>query len=162
MKNLIFVKEETDFEKIMAAIKAIRNCRAQMNVVPSVKASLHIETAEREIFESGSMFFERLGGASSIEVSEKIEMEDAVTVVTSAARIFIPLNDLVDKEKELARLSKEKSDVQKDIDFLSGKLNNKGFLAKAPEAHVEEEKAKLLKAEEKMEKIMQSIEAMQK
>ena len=68
------------------------------------------------------------------------------------------MNELVDKEKELARLDKERAKVQKDIDFLSGKLSNQGFIAKAPEKLIEAEKAKLAKAEEKMAKIMQSIE----
>ena len=89
-------------------------------------------------------------------------MEDTVTAVTDSARAFIPLNELVDKEKELERLNKEKATVQKDIDFLSGKLSNEGFLAKAPEKLIEAEKAKLAKAEERMQKLLQSIEAMSK
>ena len=161
-KNLEYSDEEADFEKIIVAIKAIRNIRNEMNVVPSVKASLFIETEYSDIFESGKMFFERLASASEIEISDKFEMEDAVTVVTDCARIFIPLNDLVDKEKEIARLNKEKKAVQKDIDFLSGKLSNQGFLAKAPAQLIEAQKEKLAKANEKMEKIMQSINAMEK
>ena len=93
-------------------------------------------------------------------MSEKFDMPDAVTCVTDSARIFIPLSDLVDKEKELARLNKEKASVQKDIDFSSGKLNNAGFIAKAPAQQVEAEKAKLAKAQEKMAKIEQSIAAL--
>ena len=85
-----------------------------------------------------------------------------MTAVTHSARIFIPLNDLVDKEKELARLAKEKAAVQKDIDFSQGKLNNPGFMAKAPEKQVEAEKAKLAKALDKMAKIEQSIAAFSK
>ncbi|MDD7278482.1 MAG: hypothetical protein SOT68_11910, partial [Oscillospiraceae bacterium] len=76
--------------------------------------------------------------------------------------IFIPMSELVDKEKELARLNKEKASVQKDIDFSQGKLNNAGFMAKAPEKQIEAEKAKLAKALEKMEKIEQSIAAFSK
>lgn len=161
-KSLEYAKEEAEFEKIIVAIKAIRNIRNEMNVVPSVKASLHIETDYNEIFEAGKMFFERLASASEIIISDKIEIEDAVTVVTDSARIFIPLNDLVDKEKELARLNKEKKKVQKDIDFLSSKLNNQGFISKAPAQLVEAQKEKLTKANEKMEKIMQSIAALEK
>jgi len=160
--DLEFIKEEKDFEKIISAIKGIRNRRAEMNVVPSVKAKIFIETAEREVFETGKMFFERLASASSVEISDKFEIEDTVTVVTDSARIFIPLTDLVDMEKELARLEKEKDDVNKDIAFLSGKLNNQGFLAKAPAKLVEVEKAKLLKAEEKLAKIIQSINSLKK
>ena len=160
--DLEFIQEETDFEKIISAIKGIRNRRAEMNVIPSVKAKIFIETAEKAIFEAGKMFFERLASASSVEISDKIEIEDAVTVVTDCARIFIPLNDLVDMEKELARLEKEKADAVKDIAFLSGKLNNQGFLAKAPTQLVEVEKAKLAKAEEKLAKIEQSINSLKK
>ncbi len=160
--KLIFAKEEADFEKIITAIKGIRNRRAEMNVVPSVKAALFIETADKNAFEQGVMFFERLASASEVTIGEKFDMPDAVTVVTDCARIFIPLDDLVDKEKELARLAKEKVTVEKDIAFLSGKLNNQGFIAKAPAQLIEVEKAKLAKAEEKMAKIDESISALKK
>jgi len=161
-EKLSFAAEEADFGKIIDAIKAIRNRRAEMNVPPSVKANLFVETAEKSVFESGEMFLKRLGYASEITIGEKFDMPDAVTCVTDSARIFIPLSDLVDKEKELARLNKEKASVQKDIDFSSGKLNNAGFIAKAPAQQVEAEKAKLAKALEKMEKIEQSIAAFSK
>ncbi|MDE5578027.1 MAG: valine--tRNA ligase, partial [Oscillospiraceae bacterium] len=161
-EKLNFADEEKQFEKIIAAIRGIRNRRAEMNVPPSKKAALHIETAETEIFEQGKMFFERLASASSVEIAAKIDMPDAVTVVTDSARIFIPMDELVDKEKELARLNKEKAAVQKDIDFSSNKLNNQGFVAKAPAQQIEAEKAKLAKAQEKMAKIEQSIAALQK
>ncbi len=159
-EKLDFAAEEAQFEKIIAAIRGIRNRRAEMNVPPSKKAALHIETAEAEIFEQGRLFFERLASASEITIAEKVDMPDAVTVVTDCARIFIPMDELVDKEKELARLNKEKAAVQKDIDFSSNKLNNAGFVAKAPAQQVEAEKAKLAKAQEKMAKIEQSIAAL--
>ncbi len=161
-EKLVFAGEEEDFGKIIDAIKAIRNRRAEMNVVPSVKAQLFIETADKDVFRSGVMFFERLASASSVEIGDAFDIPDAVTVVTHSARIFIPLSELVDKEKELARLNKEKAAVQKDIDFSNNKLNNPGFLAKAPEKQVEAEKAKLAKALDKMEKIEQSIAAFSK
>ena len=159
---LDFADDEVSFEKIITAIKAVRNRRAEMNVPPSVKAALHIETAEKATFEQGVLFFERLASASEVEIADKVDMPDAVTVVTDSARIFIPLDQLVDKEKELARLDKEKKAVQKDIDFSQGKLNNQGFLAKAPQQQVEAEKAKLAKALEKMAKIEESIKAFTK
>lgn len=161
-EKLAFAEDEAKFEKIIAAIRAIRNRRSEMNVPPSVKAALHIETADKEIFEQGRLFFERLASASEIEIADKVDMPDAVTVVTDSARIFIPLDQLVDKEKELARLNKEKKAVQKDIDFSQGKLNNQGFIAKAPEQQIEAEKAKLAKALEKMAKIEESIKAFSK
>ncbi len=157
-----YAESEESFEKIIDSIKAVRNRRTEMNVPPSVKAKVFIETKDVELFKSCVVFFEKLAFASSVEVAEIINIEDAVTAVTDSARAFIPLDELVDKEKELARLNKEKADVQKDIDFLSGKLGNEGFLAKAPEKLVEVEKAKLAKAEERMQKLLQSIEAMSK
>lgn len=159
-EKLDYSKEESEFEKVISVIREVRNRRTAMNVPPSKKAKIYIETADKEIFSSCEMFFEKLASASGIEVGEKFDMPDAVTVVTDSARAFIPMDELVDKEKELARLLKEKEKAQKDIDFLSGKLNNQGFLAKAPEKLVEAEKAKLEKAEDKMAKINQSIEAL--
>lgn len=157
-ESLHFESEEKDFEKIITAIKGIRNRRAEMNVPPSKKAKVFIETPFTDVFESGAMFFERLASASEVEVKNKIDLSDALTVVTDSARIFIPLDEIVDKEKELDRLNKEKKAVQKDIDFLSGKLSNEGFLAKAPAQLIEKEKAKLEVAKQKMEKILESID----
>lgn len=161
-EELCFGKEETEFERIIAAIKAVRNIRSEMNVVPSVKAKLFIETTEAETFNAGTMFFERLASASSVEISDKFDVADCVTVVTDCAKIFIPLSDIVDVEKELARLEKERSAAQKDIDFLSGKLNNQGFVSKAPAQLIGAEKAKLAKAQDKMSKIVESIAALKK
>lgn len=161
-EKLVFTAEEEAFEKIIDAIKAVRNRRSEMNVVPSVKAKLYIETADADIFKSGIIFFEKLASASSVEIGASFDIPDSVTAVTHSARIFIPLDDLVDKEKELARLAKEKAAVQKDIDFSQDKLNNPGFMAKAPEKQVEAEKAKLAKALDKMAKIEQSIAAFSK
>ena len=157
-ESLHFESEEKDFEKIITAIKGIRNRRAEMNVPPSKKAKVFIETPYADVFKSGAMFFERLASASEVEVKDKIDLSDALTVVTDSARIFIPLDEIVDKQKELDRLNKEKKAVQKDIDFLSGKLSNEGFLAKAPAQLIEKEKAKLEVAKQKMEKILESIE----
>lgn len=161
-EKLNFAAEEKEFEKIISAIRAIRNRRAEMNVPPSVKAALHIETKDADTFKSGKIFFERLASASEVFISEKEEITDAVAVVTESARIFIPMDQLVDKQKELDRLEKERKAVRKDIDFSQGKLNNAGFLAKAPEAQIEAEKAKLAKALDKMAKIEESIKAFKK
>lgn len=156
--KLDFPSEEKDFERIISAIKAVRNCRTEMNVPPSVKAKMFIETAEIATFSAGKLFFERLAFASSVEVSERFEQEGMVAVVSDGARIFLPLDELVDKQKELARLEKERVAAQKDVDFLAGKLSNAGFVAKAPPALIEIEREKLAKAEEKLAKILQSID----
>ncbi len=161
-ESLCFEKEEKDFEKIIDAIKGIRNRRAEMNVAPGIKAKVYIETPFAEVFKSGSMFFERLASASEVEVSDTAYAADALTVVTDSARIFIPLDEIVDKDKETERLNKEMKAVKKDIDFLSGKLSNQGFLAKAPKQLIEKEKAKLETAMQKMAKIKESIEKLNK
>ncbi len=157
---LCFADEETEFQKIIAAIRGIRNTRSGMNVPPSVKAKLFIETKDAATFNAGKMFFERLASASDVEIAESFDIPDSVTVVTDSARIFIPLSDIVDVEKETARLNKEKAAAQKDIDFLSKKLSNEGFIAKAPAQLIEAEKAKLQKAQEKMAKIEESLKAL--
>ncbi len=157
---LVYADEESDFEKIITAIKAIRNRRAEMNVPPSKKAELYIETAEADVFEKGIMFFERLASASGVKIMAKVDIADAVTVVTDCARLFIPLSEIIDKDKELARLNKEKAAVLKDIEIISKKLNNEGFLAKAPAQLIESEKVKLSKAQEKLAKIEQSLAAL--
>ena len=160
-EKLHFAAEQTDFAKVVDAIRAIRVQRNELNVPPSKKVTMHIETAETALFEGAKAFFERLAGAGELTVSEKAETsDDMVTIVTANARIFMPMGELVDKEKELARLEKERKAAQKDIDFLSGKLSNQGFLSKAPAQQIENERVKLAKAREKMEKIMLSIEKM--
>ncbi len=159
-ERLTFADDESAFEKIIAGIKGIRNCRGEMNVPPSKKAKLFIETQLTDIFSKGEMFFERLAYASEVTIADKVDEKDCVTVVTDCARFFIPLSDIIDVEKEMSRLNKDKEKVQKDIDFLSKKLNNQGFIAKAPAQLIEAEKAKLSKAEEKMAKINESIAAL--
>ena len=157
---LDFGAEETEFEKIITAIRAIRNCRSELNVPPSKKAKLYIETAEPEVFAKGEMFFKSLASASEVNITDKFDGKDCQTAVTDSARFFIPLSEIIDSDKERARLEKEKQKVQKDLDFLRGKLNNQGFISKAPEKLIEAEKEKLRKAEEKMAKIEESLAAL--
>ena len=161
-ESLCFEKEEKNFEKIIDAIKGIRNRRAEMNVAPSIKAKVFIETPFGDVFKSGTMFFERLASASEVKISDTAYAGDALTVVTDSARIFIPLDEIVDKDKETERLNKEMKAVKKDIDFLSGKLSNQGFLAKAPKPLIEKEKAKLETAMQKMARLKESIEKLNK
>ena len=162
-EKLNFAKEEQDFAKIIDTIKAIRVQRNELNVPPSKKVTMYVETAETELFKSCAAFFEKLAGAGELHVSEKADAADSmVTVVTASARVFMPMGELVDTEKELARLEKEKKAAEKDIAFLSGKLSNQGFLSKAPAQQIENERAKLAKAEEKIAKINESIAALKK
>ena len=123
---------------------------------------MQVETKFTELFSSCRAFFEKLAGAGEFSVCETGSGTDGnVTVVTDPPRGFMPMGEQVDKEKERARLEKEKKAAEKDIQFLSGKLNNQGFLAKAPAQQIENERAKLAKAEEKLAKINASIEGLQ-
>ena len=166
-EDLCFKEEEEDFEKIMGAIKAIRNRRAEMNVPPSKKARVFVKTQHTGVFSSGAMFIERLASASSVQVSGMAPQEgenfsDAVQVITDGAVIFIPLDELVDKEKELARLEKERKICEKDIAMVEQKLSSQGFLEKAPQNVVEAERVKLEKHKARLEKILESIAAFSK
>ncbi len=157
---LNFPAEEAAMERVMTAIKAIRNRRAEMNVPPSKKAKLYIATKYVEDFSNGSVFMNRLASASEVEVGADFEIEGSVSVITEAAKIFIPLNELVDFEAERARLEKELDAAKKDLQFVEDKLNNPGFMAKAPEAVVaqqreaqEKHKAKIAMLEESIQKL---------
>ncbi len=153
---LRFSADEADMEKIMGAINAIRARRSEMNVPPSRRAALFIETKEHDLFAAGIPFFQRLAGIS--EVSFEQPPADVVTIVTDGARLFIPLGDLVDFGAELARLQNEKKKLHKEIERAGSKLNNPGFLAKAPAEVVEEEKTKLGKFTAMLEKVDEIIE----
>ncbi len=131
-----------------------------MNVPPSKKAKLFITTEYAGVFAQAVPFLQRLAFASEVEIETGFEPESAVQVITSEARVFIPLSELVDTEKELARLKKEKEAAEKEIAMLKAKLNNAGFTAKAPAAVVEGEREKLAKAEEKLLKIEESLKAL--
>ncbi|WP_101549567.1 valine--tRNA ligase [Anaerotruncus massiliensis (ex Togo et al. 2019)] len=156
---LNFAADERDFEKVMQAIRAIRVRRGEMNVPPSKKTHLYIATGEAEVFRQGIPFFQRLAFASDVEIGERFAPEGAVQVVTEAARIFIPMDELVDREKELARLGREKAACEKDIAVLSGKLMNPGFVEKAPANVVEAERQRLQKVRERLAKIEESLSA---
>ena len=155
-----FPQAEREMMMVMDAIKAIRNRRAEMNVPPSRKAKVYIAAKETEIFKSGSAFFSRLASASEVEVAESFDIDGAVTVVTADAKIYIPMDELVDREAELKRLNKELEAAQKDLEFNQKKLNNQGFMAKAPEKVVAEVKANAAKFAEKIEMIKAAIDAL--
>ena len=154
---LDFAQDETEFERIMTAVKAIRNRRAEMNVPPSKKAEVFIDTTFDKTFEQGTIYMQRLAYASSVTVCADVEIEGAVQIITEDAKIFIPMNELVDFEAEKARLNKELADAKKDLEFFSRKLNNPGFMAKAPEAEVEKTKLSAAKIEEKIKMLEESI-----
>lgn len=155
---LSFEKEEADFERVMEAIRTIRNARAEKNIPPSKKAAVYVETPYEEIFMNAAPFFVRLASTSELIVGKDFDLGNTMQLVTDCARIFIPMGDLIDTEKELERLNKEKAACEKDIQFLNGKLSNEKFVSKAPEAVVAQEKEKLEKANERLAKILQSIQ----
>ena len=157
---LSFPQEEADFQKVMDVIKAVRNRRAEMNVPPAKKAKVCIETAEPEVFRAGAPFLERLASASSVEVAEKFDLPGAVQVVTPAAKALIPMDELIDKEKELARLQKEKEKCLSDIAFVEKKLQNEAFVAKAPAQVVEAERKKIEVSRQHLAKLEESIAAL--
>ncbi|MDK2810539.1 MAG: valyl-tRNA synthetase, partial [Petroclostridium sp.] len=157
-----FVEEEKQMSVIMAAIKSIRNIRAEMNVAPSRKAKLYVVTANVETFQKGKVFFERLAGASEVILSAQKEdiPEDAVSVVVEGAEMFIPLDDLVDREKEIERLEKEKQNLEKEVQRVNSKLNNHGFVSKAPAHVVEEERQKGQKYADMLAKVVERLKSL--
>ncbi len=159
---LNFFEEEKQTQMIMSAVVAIRNRRAEMNVPPSKKAQVIIVTDKADIFSKGVSYFEKLASAQNVEIKETKEGIDAnaVNIVVEGAEIFMPLGELVDKEKELERLNKEKEKLEGEIKRVEGKLNNQGFVAKAPEKVINEEREKGIKYKEMLEKVLKSIEDM--
>ena len=158
--SLNFKDDEKRMQLVMDAIRSIRNLRTQMNVVPSKKAKVIIVTNDTSIFEGTEAFFEKLAGASETVIqSDKANIdENAVNAVTEGAEVFIPLDELVDKEKELERLTKEKKRLEDEIKRVTSKLSNAGFVAKAPKAVVDEEKEKSVKYQAMLEKVLESLE----
>ncbi|MBE7038662.1 MAG: valine--tRNA ligase [Ruminococcaceae bacterium] len=154
-----FDKEEKQMENIMDAIKSIRNLRTKMNVAPSRKAKVYIVTDVPEIFNGSEVFFEKL--ASSVDTTvcatEDGIPENAVTTVVENAKIFIPFGDLVDIKAEIERLTNEKKHLLSEIKRVEGKLSNQGFVAKAPKAVVDEERAKGEKYKEMLAKVEESL-----
>ncbi len=150
---------EQEMVIIMDAIKGVRNIRNEMNVPPSKKTKLFVVTESADIFAKAEAFLEKLAGASSVEIlADKTSVpENAVSVVVNKAEILLPLDELVDKEKELERLTKEKAKLESEIKRVEGKLSNKGFTDKAPAAVVEEERLKGIKYKEMLEKVLESL-----
>ena len=156
-ENLEFSNEEAEFEKVMDVIKAVRNRRAEMNVPSSKKAKLYISTSAKDTFNSCAVFMTRLASASEVEVSDDIDVEGAVRVITTDAVVQIPMNELVDFTKELERLNKELEAALKDRDFFSAKLNNESFVSKAPQKVVESQRESYKKALDKIALLESSI-----
>ena len=145
---------------IMNAIKGIRNVRNEMNVPPSKKTKLFVVTSYADLFGKAGIFFEKLASASEVDIRASKDglPENTVSVIVDKAEILLPLDELVDKEKEIERLTKEKTKLEGEIKRVEGKLSNKGFTDKAPAAVVEEERQKGEKYKAMLEKVLESIE----
>ena len=160
---LVFPDAAADMERVIAAIRAIRARRNEMNVVPSRKAKVYIVTKYPESFgDATHPFFARLASASEVEVAasfatDVVSAENAVQIITDSATVYLPLADLVDTEKERARLEGEAKKLAEEIDRVKKKLSNESFVAKAPAAVVEGEKAKLQKYKENLDGVVAAL-----
>lgn len=159
------LKVEKDMEYIIESIKAIRNVRAEMNVPFSKKAKLLIYITEKdalETFKNGEDYFKKLASASEIEfLDDKNKVsENMVSAVTTGAELFIPLLELVDKDKEIERLNKEKEKLEKEIKRVDSKLSNEKFTSKAPKSVVDGEKEKGDKYREMLKTVIERLESL--
>ena len=158
-----FEREEEAVETIKETVRTIRNVRSEMNVPPSKKAKVFVVSEDeniRDIFEKGEVFFATLGYASEVVIQEdKTGIDDsAVSVVIPNANIYIPFAELVDIDKETLRLEKEVERLDKELARVNGMLSNENFVSKAPEAKINEEKAKKEKYEQMKEQVVSQLE----
>ncbi len=158
-----FEESVTSIEYVKIAIKAIRNARAEMNIIPSRKSKVIFVTREDKIKEyivEGERFFTNLASAEDIEVldNKKNIGEDNISIILDKCEVFLPLKDLIDYEKEFDRLEKEKEKLESEIKRVKSKLSNEGFVSKAPAKIIDEEKEKQKKYEDMMEKVLERLE----
>ena len=162
-----FPQQEKAIETIKEAVRNIRNIRAQMNVAPSRKAKVFVVSGDesiRKIFENGSVFFATLAYAGEVSVqSDKSGIpEDAVSAVIPEAVLHIPFAELVDIDKEIERLKKEEARLNGEIKRCEGMLGNEKFISKAPQAKIDEEKAKLAKYQQMLSQVTERLESLSK
>ena len=160
--SFVYEEDAQRMQRVINTIKAIRARRNEMNVPPSRKAKVYIATKYFDAFNKGTeIFFVRLASASEVEIGESfddvISADDAVRIVTDSSTVFLPLADIVDTEKEIARLEGEQKKLLMEIERIEKKLSNEGFVAKAPAAVVDGEKAKLIKYRENLEGVVAAL-----
>ena len=157
-----WAEEEEAFEKVMDYIKAVRTMRTEMNVHPAKKTSMIIETADPAPFRNAEVYLAKFAFATDVTFTEKYEgsTDGMVQVSTHTARGFIPMMELIDREKELARLNKEKAKAEKELAMFENQLANPKFVERAPAALVEEIRAKRTNSQSKLANIEQSIKAL--
>ena len=156
---LAFPQEEQDFEMVMAAIKGVRSRRAEMNVPPSKKASLIIVAERPEAFAAGEMYICKLAYADHITLADAVpaDADKMVSVVTDEAKLYMPMAELVDLEKERARLEKELEKARKNYDNQMRKLSNESFVSRAPEQVVQTERDRAEKAKALIDNLEESL-----
>ena len=162
-----FAKEESDIETIKEAVRGIRNARANMNVAPSRKAQVYVVSDKEDVrktFEEGKLFFASLAYASEVMIqADKAGIaDDAVSVVIPNATVYMPFSDLVDLSAEIARLEKEEGRLQGEIKRADGMLSNERFISKAPQAKIDEERAKLEKYRQMLEEVQARLAQLKK
>ena len=164
--SLNFANEEAEMNHIIDAIRSIRNARQELNVPNSKKASLIIVTdsANNHIFGEAKPYFERLASASDVIIQPDNSgvSDKSAKATTSIAEIFIPLEELIDFDKEIERLEKEKENLDNELKRVNGKLSNQGFVAKAPAKVIEEEKAKQVKYQSMYNSVVERLKQMKK
>ena len=158
---LSFSQEAKNLENVMALIRAIRTRRNEMNVPPSKKAHIYIDTAHPAPYEEASEFIARLAYGSKVEIGTGFDVQGAVTAVTDDAKALLPMDDLVDKAAETARLNKELANAQKQLDTVKAKLANEKFTSKAPQNVIDGVKANGEKLEAKIKLILETLESYQ-
>ena len=160
--SINFPEDEAKFEIIMNAVRAVRVRRAEMNVPPSKKPHLTIVTDKKDVFEAGRVYLSKLAYAGELTITDTVpeNTEGSVNVVTNDAKLYMPLAELVDLQKERERIEKEIKTAMDDIARTEGKLNNQGFIAKAPQAVVDAEKEKAQKLRDLIENLNESLAAL--
>jgi valyl-tRNA synthetase len=158
-------RAEREMDYIIEAIKSVRNIRTDMNVPFSRKAKLMVYVTENQAldaFKNGEEYFQKLSSTSKLEIlkDKKSVPKNAVSAVTTGAELFIPLLDLVDKDKEIERLDKERQKLQKEIERVDRKLKNEEFVSKAPKAVVEGERVKGEKYKGMLESVLERIDSL--
>ena len=158
-ESLAFPAEERDFEMVMNAIRAVRSRRAEMNVPPSRKAHLFITTDRQDAFRSGEIYISKLAYAEQITISSELpaDAEKMVSAVTEEAKLFMPMAELIDLDKERARLEKELEKARKNYEGQMRKLSNENFISRAPEAVVQTERERAEKARALVENLEASL-----
>ena len=148
----------------MDAIRAIRARRTEMNVPPSKKAALYVLTNKPQVFTEGEGFLQRLAYADTVSMldAEPANLDGMITITTPDAKLYIPMGQLVDVAKELARITKELEAAKKFLASIEGKLANEKFVARAPEAVVNAEREKAAKHRDLIAQLEESLAAMQK